>query len=57
MTPAIELNGWIRIEWQIFENVSTSLEAELFNSHESSTPTETVSYTSENTSGALGSVG
>lgn len=47
-TAAISLNQWIRVEWHIVHNTSTgTLEAKLFNTASSSTPTET------KTSGAL----
>ena len=50
MAAAVALNQWVRVEYHVFNNASTGIiEVKLFNSAESTTPTETTTATAQNT--------
>lgn len=50
-TNTISLNQWIRLEYHLINNAAAgSFELKLFNSPDSTTPTETVTTTNQNTS-------
>src|SRR3990172_6382388 len=50
MTNAIATGSWVRFEWHVVHSATVGvIEFKLFNSSESTTPTETMTLTSQNT--------